>query len=115
MSGFTVEPEVLETFAGTSDGRAADLSRIRQTMGDIRVSPDGFGHIPFLGSHIYDVYDEHVSSCEEAVTEAAGAMSAVASGIRAVVAAYLEGDRAAGQDAVALQRALDSVRFGEGS
>lgn len=115
MPGFTVEPEVLETFAGTSDDRASDLSRIRQTMADIRVSPDGFGHIPFLGSHIYDVYDEHVSACEDAVTEAVGAMSAIASGIRAVVAAYVAGDRAAGEDAEALRRALDSVRFGEGS
>lgn len=115
MPGFTVEPEILETFAGTSDGRASDLNGIRQAMGDIRVSPDGFGHIPFLGSSIYDAYDEHVSSCEEAVTEAAGAMSAVASGIRAVATAYLEGDRAAGEDAEALEGALGAVRFGEGS
>lgn len=112
MPGFTVDPQVLETFAGTADGRAAGLRRIRETMDDISVGPDAFGHIPFLGSYIYDAYHDHVAACEEAVTEAAGAMSAVASGIRAVVAAYQEGDRAAGEDAAALERAIDGMRLG---
>lgn len=111
--GFTVAPEVLERFAGTSDDRATDLTDLRTTMDEIRVGQDAFGHIPFLGSQIYDAYDEHVAACEELVTEAAGAMSAVASGIRAVVTEFVQGDRAMGDDLDAVNRALDGSRFAE--
>jgi hypothetical protein len=113
VAGFTVDPPQLETFAGTSDGRADDLSSIRESMSDIRVSSDGFGHIPFLGSEVYDAYNDHVSACEDAVTAASGGMSAVASGIRAVVLEYLEGEAAIGADAAALNEALDGVRIFE--
>lgn len=113
--GFTVTPEVMERFAGTSDDRAGDLTDVRGRMDGIRVGRDAFGHIPFLGSQIYDAYDEHVAACEELVTEAAGAMSAVASGIRAVVTEFVEGDRQAGDDLEVLNRAMDGSRFVEGS
>lgn len=111
--GFTVTPEVLERFAGTSDDRASDLNDLRTTMDEIRVGRDSFGHIPFLGSQIYDAYDEHVAACEELVTEAAGAMSAIASGIRAVVTEFEETDRARGADLAAMERALDGSRFAQ--
>lgn len=111
--GFTVEPAVLERFAGTSDDRATDLNNLRSEMDDIRVGRDAFGHIPFLGSHVYDAYDEHVAACEELVTEAAGAMSAVASGIRAVVTEFVTSDRAMGDDFAAVDRALSGSRFAQ--
>lgn len=104
--GFKVDPPVLESFAGTSDDRRAAYEALRQKMTDIRVNRDAFGHIPFLGSSIYDSYDEHVEACEEAVTSAATAMAAVAAGIRAVVIAYLDGEAKIGEDLAAINRAL---------
>jgi hypothetical protein len=104
--GFKVEPPVLEAFAGTSDDRRAAYETLRRQMTDIRVNRDAFGHIPFLGSSIYDAYDEHVEACEEAVTSAATAMAAVAAGIRAVVIAYLDGEAKIGEDLAAINRAM---------
>lgn len=112
MTGFSVEPERLETFARTSDARKTDFAELRGEMHQIRVGRDSFGHIPFIGSKIYEAYDEHVAACEEAVTSAMGAMSAVASGVRAVAAAYSGGDAAMGEDLNVWQRAIEGVEIG---
>jgi hypothetical protein len=113
MTGFKVDPPRLEAFARTSEDRTTAYTTVRATMHDIRLGRDAFGHIPFLGNSIYQAYDEHVEACEEAVTSAATAMAAIASGIRAVVAAYQDGDARVGEDLAAWQHAVDAVRVRE--
>lgn len=112
MTGFAADPPRLRAFARSTDSRAAAMQKLRATMDDIRVGRDAFGHIPMLGSSVYDAYDEHVTACEDAVSAAADALGAVGEGLRTVGDIYEEGDRQMGEDLAAFHQRLDSIASG---
>ena len=67
MAQFTVHPEALHAFADRADGYGDSLDTLATQVADARVGRDAFGHIPFVGSKIYDAYDEHVDQAEAGV------------------------------------------------
>ncbi len=92
LAEFYVDPPVLEQFASLSDGRKSQYDTLHTQLADAHIGSDSFGHIPMVGSRIYEAYDEHVQACTEGVQSAADSMAAIATALRGVVANYTGAD-----------------------
>jgi hypothetical protein len=83
-----VHESALEQFARTSDARSQQLAQYVQEARQLAVSPDAFGHIPFIGARIYQAYSQHVTQAEDGLSSAAGVMALTSLVIRAAVTTY---------------------------
>jgi len=83
-----VHESALEQFAKTSDARSQQLAQYVQQARQLAVSPDAFGHIPFIGARIYQAYSEHVTQAEDGLSAAAGVMATTSLVISAAVTMY---------------------------
>jgi hypothetical protein len=109
VTDFEVDPPVLETFAGTSDGRRSSFDTEHQNIQNAHVAKESFGRIPGIGERIYQAYDQHVQACADGIASAAEAMAAIASGVRAVVANYKGSDDTAAHNLDTVHHQLDGV------
>jgi hypothetical protein len=98
-----VEPPALERFAGTSIDRQQDLGDLHGRMEAVHLPRDAFGHIPGIGSRVYEAYDEFVNGCADSLSSAGESMASIAFAVRAVVQAYLGSDQAAADSMTAVQ------------
>lgn len=78
MAQFTVHPEALHAFAKRVDGYGDELDQLAASVREARVGRDAFGHIPMVGSRIYEAYDQHVDQAETATKQAGEAVHATA-------------------------------------
>jgi len=85
---FEVHESALEQFAKTSDTRSQQLAQYVQEARQLAVSPDAFGHIPFIGPRICQAYSAHVTQSEDGLSAAAGVMALTSALIKAAVTTY---------------------------
>lgn len=102
-SGFKVIKPALETFAQTSQQRAAAFGQCLAEARQLTLSPGAFGHFPGVGAHVDQAYDSYVSGCETGISQAATAMSQIQRGIITTVADYQRADTAAEDSAAAVE------------
>ena len=85
---FEVHESALEQFAKTSDSRCRQLEQYLEQANQLAVSPDAFGHIPFIGSRVYQAYSEHVTQSIDGLSAAAVVMALNSLAIITAVAKY---------------------------
>lgn len=94
MTGFHVEPEALTAFATRCEGYGEQMDALSKQLQEARVGRDAFGHIPSVGSRIYDAYDRHVDQCVEAAGSAASAIHGIAANTALTASTYEHGEKA---------------------
>jgi hypothetical protein len=102
-SGFKVITPALETFAQTSQQRAAAFGQCLAEARQITLSPDAFGHLPGVGARVYQAYDGYAGGCQAGIGQSAAAMSQIQRGINTTIADYQRADTAAEDSAAAVE------------
>jgi hypothetical protein len=90
--GFEVQAQALEQFARTSDTRSQELQGYVEEATGLGVGPDAFGHIPFIGSRIYQAYENHVTESVSGLTTADAMLSFISLVVRGIAAQYQAAD-----------------------
>jgi hypothetical protein len=85
---FDVHESALGQFAKTSDARSEQLQEYIKEAAQLAVSPDAFGHIPFIGPRIYQAYKNHVTETTDGLSAAAQVMEFTSLALLAAVTEY---------------------------
>jgi hypothetical protein len=85
MGDFTIDPDALEVFAGTSLRRETALRDLGSEVIEVDLDANAFGHIPYLSEHLRTAYTEHVTACHDALDSAADAMHSIWDAVRDTV------------------------------
>jgi uncharacterized protein YukE len=93
LSKFTTDPDALVDFATRCEGYGHNMDTLVTKLQEAQVGRDAFGHIPWVGSRIYDAYDKHVAQCTQTTTAAASAVHSVSANTAITAANYLHADK----------------------
>jgi hypothetical protein len=89
---FEVHESALEAFAKTSDSRCRQLEQYLEQAKQLAVSPDAFGHIPFIGARVYQAYNQHVTESIDGLAAAGIVMALNSLAIMTAVAKYQQAE-----------------------
>ena len=89
MTGYRVQPEALTAFAQRCENYGDSMDALSKSLIEAQVGRDAFGHIPEVGSKIYDAYDKHVEQCKQAAAAAASSIHSVGANV-AITSAHYE-------------------------
>lgn len=93
MGGFTLDTDALVDFAKQCERHGGEMERLAQGLQQAHIGRDSFGHIPSVGSKIYQAYDEHVEQCEQAAVSAGSAVHSIAANVALTAATYLQAEQ----------------------
>ncbi len=88
MGTLHVRTEDLSATANSLDGRVQTLDGIRSEVFAAAVPAGAFGRIPGLGSHLDQVYTDHVTQSQEVLQEAKDGLGNAVQSLRATASGF---------------------------
>lgn len=88
MTGFIVQIDALLDFAKKCEALGDQMDTLSKSLNDATVGRDAFGHIPMVGSRIYDAYDQHVDQCKETAASSASMIHSIGANVAITAGQY---------------------------
>jgi hypothetical protein len=94
---FTVDPDALEAFSRSALKHAETIGVLLAQLDGAKIGRDSFGHIPWVGSAIYDAYDEHVDACRSSIEATRDGIDSISAGVALSALGFLSSDKSASE------------------